>query len=47
MSLPFDIEKFDLNIWIEQLKQCNTLSTNQIKLLCEKVNFKFIKQLKL
>ena len=47
MSLPFDIEKFDLNIWIEQLKQCNTLSTNQIKLLCEKVYFKFIRQLKL
>ena len=40
MSLLSNSEKFDLNIWIEQLKECNPLSTNQIKKLCEKVNIK-------
>ena len=40
MSLLSNQEKFDLNIWIEQLKKCNPLSTNQIKILCEKVNHK-------
>ena len=38
MSLLSNSEKFDLNIWIEQLKECNPLSTNQIKILCEKAN---------
>ena len=40
MSLLSNQEKFDLNIWIEQLKKCNPLSTNQIKILCERVNNK-------
>ena len=40
MSLLSNQEKLDLNIWIEQLKKCNPLSTNQIKILCERVNNK-------
>ena len=32
-----DIERHDLNIWIEQIKQCYPLEVNQMKILCEKV----------
>ena len=32
------IEIFDLDIWIEQLKNCYLLDECQVKILCEKVN---------
>ena len=37
MSDSFDISLQQIDEWIDQVSQCNTLSENDIKLLCEKV----------
>ena len=39
MSKHQKIENNDLEIWIEQLKNCYILEESQVKILCEKVKF--------
>ena len=41
MSKQQKIEIYDLDIWIEQLKNCYILEESKVKILCEKVKFKF------
>ena len=39
MSKHQKIENNDLDIWIEQLKNCYILEESKVKILCEKVIF--------
>ena len=39
MSKQQKIEIYDLDIWIEQLKNCYILEESIVKILCEKVIF--------